>query len=77
MSCRNIGGFTSSRERWWYIAIANCGSQKGLDVRYKFRMTNGPPGDFWHEHFSADEMCKYSEKLWVAWMLHIFFNNIF
>lgn len=59
VTCNNIGGFTSSRERWWYIAIANCGSRKGLDLKYKFRLTNGPPGDFWHEHFSADEMCKF------------------
>lgn len=22
-------------------------------------MTNGEPGDYWHEHFSADEMCKF------------------
>jgi hypothetical protein len=58
VSCHNAGGFTSARQRWWYIALANCGSQKGLEVRYKFRMTNGPLGDFWHEHFSADEMCK-------------------
>uniref|UniRef100_A0A1B0CVQ4 Putative membrane protein n=1 Tax=Lutzomyia longipalpis TaxID=7200 RepID=A0A1B0CVQ4_LUTLO len=56
VSCRNAGGFTSVRERWWYIAISNCGSSKGLDIKYRFRMTNGPPGDFWHEHFSADEM---------------------
>lgn len=55
--CNNVGGFTSSRERWWYIAISNCRSTKGLDVRYRFRMTNGAFGDFWHEHFSADEMC--------------------
>ncbi|XP_037035543.1 transmembrane protein 145-like [Bradysia coprophila] len=54
--CNNVGGFTSSRERWWYIAISNCRSTKGLDVRYRFRMTNGVFGDFWHEHFSADEM---------------------
>lgn len=59
VTCNNIGGFTSSRERWWYIAIANCGSRKGLDLKYKFRLTNGPPGDFWHEHFSADEMCEF------------------
>lgn len=59
VTCTNIGGFTSSRERWWYIAIANCGSRKGLDLKYKFRLTNGPPGDFWHEHFSADEMCEF------------------
>uniref|UniRef100_A0A182QYG4 Uncharacterized protein n=1 Tax=Anopheles farauti TaxID=69004 RepID=A0A182QYG4_9DIPT len=57
VSCSNFGSFTSSRERWWYIAIANCdGTGRGLDVKYRFRMTNGPPGDFWHEHFSADEM---------------------
>lgn len=63
VTCSNIGGFTSSRERWWYIAIANCGSGKGLDITYKFRMTNGPAGDFWHEHFSADEMCKYLQRI--------------
>lgn len=60
ISCHNAGGFTSSRPRWWYIALANCGSNKGMDVRYKFRMTNGPLGDFWHEHFSADEMCMHT-----------------
>lgn len=59
VSCSNKGGFTSVRERWWYIAIANCGSDKGIDIKYRFRMTNGPPGDFWHEHFSADEMCRW------------------
>jgi hypothetical protein len=59
VSCHNAGGFTSARQRWWYIAIANCGTNKGMDVRFKFKMTNGPPGDFWHEHFSADEMCKF------------------
>lgn len=56
--CNNVGGFTTARERWWYIAISNCRSTKGLDVKYRFRMTNGAFGDFWHEHFSADEMCK-------------------
>ncbi|XP_055839460.1 transmembrane protein 145-like [Episyrphus balteatus] len=56
VTCHSSGGFLTSRERWWYIAISNCGSKNGIDVKYKFRMTNGPPGDFWHEHFSADEM---------------------
>lgn len=60
VKCHNAGRFFSSRERWWYIAIANCGSEKGLDVTYRFKMTNGDTGDFWHEHFSADEMCKLS-----------------
>lgn len=56
--CHNAGSFISSRERWWFIAVANCGNNKGLDVKYHFKMTNGPTGDFWHEHFSADERRK-------------------
>ncbi|KAF9417072.1 hypothetical protein HW555_005770, partial [Spodoptera exigua] len=55
VSCHNSRRFRSARERWWFIAISNCESNKGLDIRYKFLMTNGPDGDFWHEHFSADE----------------------
>ncbi|XP_045770130.1 uncharacterized protein LOC123870766 [Maniola jurtina] len=55
VSCHNSRRFRSARERWWFIAISNCDSPKGLDIRYKFLMTNGPSGDFWHEHFSADE----------------------
>lgn len=54
--CHNAGTFFSARERWWYIAVSNCGSDKGLDLSYRFKMTNGAPGDFWSEHFSADEM---------------------
>lgn len=55
--CHNAGSFISSRERWWFIAISNCGNDKGLDVKYRFKMTNGKSGDFWNEHFSADERC--------------------
>ncbi|KAJ8706313.1 hypothetical protein PYW08_010939 [Mythimna loreyi] len=55
VSCHNSRRFRSARERWWFIAISNCESNKGLDIKYKFLMTNGPDGDFWHEHFSADE----------------------
>lgn len=54
--CHSAGTFLSARERWWYIAVSNCGSDKGLDLTYRFKMTNGQPGDFWSEHYSADEM---------------------
>lgn len=56
------GSCFSPRLPRWYIAIANCGSDKGLDVTYRFKMTNGNPGEFWHEHFSADERCKSSQN---------------
>lgn len=64
--CHNGGSFSTARERWWYIAVANCGSEKGLDITYRFKMTNGNPGDFWSEHFSADEMRrkKFTLKCW-------------
>lgn len=55
VKCHSTGTFVSARQRWWFIAISNCNSNKGLDVKYKFKMTNGKTGDFWHEHFSADE----------------------
>lgn len=58
VKCHNAGSFISSRERWWFIAISNCNNDKGLDIKYKFKMTNGNTGDFWHEHFSADERRK-------------------
>ncbi|XP_063930443.1 transmembrane protein 145-like [Zophobas morio] len=53
--CNNARKFDSSRERWWFIALSNCNGSKGIHVKYKILMTNGPPGDYWHEHFSADE----------------------
>lgn len=56
--CRNARRFRSSRERWWFLAISNCNGSKGIRIKYKILMTNGPQGDYWHEHFSADEFCK-------------------
>ncbi|CAG9769967.1 unnamed protein product [Ceutorhynchus assimilis] len=55
INCHNSRRFRSSRERWWFIAVSNCNETKGIDINYQLLMTNGPPGDYWHEHFSADE----------------------
>lgn len=86
--CHNAGTFISSRERWWYIAISNCGTDKGLDIRYRFKMTNGKSGDFWNEHFSADERCNDSfiihnahtnlihSKVFTLFEFFIFSNSI-
>ncbi|CAL1534665.1 unnamed protein product [Lymnaea stagnalis] len=55
--CRSRRSFKSSRERWWYMAIARCGPPsgqvKGLYLEYKVHMTNGD--DLLHREFSADE----------------------
>ncbi|KAF7283649.1 hypothetical protein GWI33_023286 [Rhynchophorus ferrugineus] len=53
--CHNARRFRSARERWWFIAVSNCYGTKGININYQLLMTNGPPGDYWHEHFSADE----------------------
>ncbi|XP_060534334.1 transmembrane protein 145-like isoform X2 [Cylas formicarius] len=55
VSCHNARKFRSARERWWFIAISNCNGTKGISINYQLLMTNGAPGDYWHEHFSADE----------------------
>lgn len=53
--CRGSRNFKTARERWWYIAVSNCQSSKGLKLRYKFWLTNGEPWDFLHYQYSADE----------------------
>ncbi|XP_068083223.1 transmembrane protein 145 [Anabrus simplex] len=67
MECRGDASFRTARERWWYLAVSNCNSTKGLSIEFKFSMTNGPPGDFWHHHFSADEL--YILPILIAFLL--------
>lgn len=74
--CHNAGTFFSARERWWYIAVANCGTEKGLDISYKFKMTNGKPGDFWSEHYSADETRMSFETFYFLFSHDFLFSNL-
>ncbi|KAK8719339.1 hypothetical protein OTU49_014100 [Cherax quadricarinatus] len=51
--CKGTRSFRSVRERWWFIAVSNCDSDKGLELAYRITMTNGY--SYWFKHFSADE----------------------
>ncbi|KAK3697932.1 hypothetical protein QZH41_013012 [Actinostola sp. cb2023] len=51
--CKGDRKFLSIRARWWYIALSNCQSKDGLNVKYFLNLTNGDT--FWTMHFSADE----------------------
>ncbi|XP_040566711.1 transmembrane protein 145 [Lepeophtheirus salmonis] len=55
MHCKGTRNFKTVRERWWFVAISNCNSTKGLRLSYRFLMTNGEKDDLLHHHFSADE----------------------
>ncbi|GFR73245.1 transmembrane protein 145 [Elysia marginata] len=63
-SCAGTRRFRSARERWWYIAVARCGTPKdqvtGLYLEYKIHMTNGD--DYIHEEFSVDEFSKLKRR---------------
>ncbi|XP_033109989.1 transmembrane protein 145-like [Anneissia japonica] len=52
-SCKGGRSFRSVRERWWYLALSNCGSSNGLYMKYKLTLTNGD--SWWKKHFSADQ----------------------
>lgn len=67
----NCGGrrsFVSIRARWWYIAVSNCKTTKGLKMRYHMELTNGE--SFWSRHFSADEM--YILETDIAFLIAFF-----
>jgi len=61
--------FVTSRDRWMFVAVANCDTSQecinsgfGQNCQGPIRMwyyalfTNGPEGDKWTRHFSADEI---------------------
>eukprot|EP00118_Oscarella_pearsei_P017472 m.173184 g.173184 ORF g.173184 m.173184 type:complete len:365 (+) comp39094_c0_seq9:651-1745(+) len=52
-NCLASRRFRLSRERWWYFAVSNCFSKKGVKLDYKLHMLN--PGGFWKAEYSADE----------------------
>lgn len=31
--CRGTRNFNTARDRWWYVAVSNCDSAKGLKMR--------------------------------------------
>lgn len=62
IECRSNRTFASTRERWWFIAISNCDSKKGLRLKYRITMTNDQSPGSWIKHFSADQLCKFSEE---------------
>lgn len=55
------------RERWWFIAVANCNSTSGLHLKYRILMTNGDPDNKWFYHFSADEF--YILQMDIAYLV--------
>lgn len=59
LHCNSYRRFQSSRPTWWFIVLSDCSTKTGLNVTYWISLTNGPPGNIWKEHFSADEFCKY------------------
>jgi hypothetical protein len=68
--CKANRTFASQRERWWYIALANCDSRKGLRLKYRIVMTNDMTHGSWIKHFSADQLCKLNPWNWTGKKLH-------
>ncbi|XP_023218945.1 transmembrane protein 145-like [Centruroides sculpturatus] len=56
--CVHNRTFLSARERWWFIALSNCGSHKGLKLNYSITMINNE-NNIWFKHFSADEFYEF------------------
>ncbi|XP_015433756.1 PREDICTED: transmembrane protein 145-like [Dufourea novaeangliae] len=64
--CSSYRRFRSSRPRWWFIALADCSSNTGLNISYWVSLTNAQHGSFWREHFSADEFYILPELIAIS-----------
>ncbi|XP_073255470.1 transmembrane protein 145-like [Porites lutea] len=77
--CDGDRRFKSDRERWWYIAVSNCETTKGLLLEYTLEMTNG---DGWGKHFSADERyilimdAVFFGAFMLMWLLSVYVANL-
>ncbi|XP_064650756.1 transmembrane protein 145-like isoform X3 [Lineus longissimus] len=67
LHCKMKLTFKSSRERWWFIAIDNCNSTRGLYLNYEITMTNSQNKNLFFYHFSADEF--YILQVDIAFLL--------
>ncbi|KAE9551939.1 hypothetical protein FO519_004840 [Halicephalobus sp. NKZ332] len=65
--CFGSRSYFSMRPRWWYFAIGNCESQKGLYLEYALLMTNANVSNRWFYHFSFDEF--YSFPITIFFMV--------
>ncbi|RWS11409.1 transmembrane protein 145-like isoform X1 [Dinothrombium tinctorium] len=52
-NCSSSRTFRTKRERWWYLAVSNCKSNKGLRLKYSIIMINNQSQFL--KHFSADQ----------------------
>ncbi|XP_021964927.1 uncharacterized protein LOC110860177 [Folsomia candida] len=64
--CKNQRMFSSSKDRMWYVSIANCNSSKGLDINYKISMKNN--GDL-------EEQASYASRLYT-WSSFVFLGFV-
>ncbi|KAL7075083.1 hypothetical protein ACQ4LE_006027 [Meloidogyne hapla] len=76
--CFGKRSFFSMRPRWWYFAIGNCDSQKGLYLEYSLLMTNSiNKTNRWKYHFSFDEFYTLPiSLLFLFLIIFVLFSSI-
>uniref|UniRef100_A0A1I8BB25 GpcrRhopsn4 domain-containing protein n=1 Tax=Meloidogyne hapla TaxID=6305 RepID=A0A1I8BB25_MELHA len=66
------------RPRWWYFAIGNCDSQKGLYLEYSLLMTNSiNKTNRWKYHFSFDEFYVLKKRKMLHITFRLFLHSLF